>query len=87
MVEILGFELSIVGNSGLHDVARIIEQHNVGVVIEDSSSKFMNLGLQRLNELRKDPELPERCTHAAEEAFSLEAGAQVYRELYRGILK
>ena len=87
MGEILGCGLPVVANSGVGDVARIIEHYNVGVLVEDGSSESMKLGLQRLNELRKDPELAQRCRRAAEEVFSLEAGIEAYRELYRGILK
>lgn len=87
MGEILGCGLPVVANSGVGDVARIIEQYNVGVLVEDGSSESMKLGLQRLNELRKDPELAQRCRMAAEEVFSLEAGTEAYRELYRDILK
>ncbi|KXO06412.1 glycosyltransferase [Marinobacter excellens] len=87
MGEILGCGLPVVANSGVGDVARTIEHYNVGVLVEDGSSESMKLGLQRLNELRKDPELAQRCRMAAEEVFSLEAGIEAYRELYRDILK
>lgn len=87
MGEILGCGLPVVANSGVGDVARIIEQYNVGVLVEDGSAESMKLGLQQLKELRKDPELPQRCRLAAEEVFSLEAGTRAYRELYRDILK
>src|SRR5690554_1355303 len=87
MGEILGCGLPVVANSGVGDVARIIEHYNVGVLVEDGSSESMKLGLQRLTELRNDPELAQRCRRAAEEVFSLEAGTEAYRELYRDILK
>ena len=69
------------------DVARIIEQYDVGVLVEDGSAESMKLALQQLKELRKDPKLGQRCRRAAEEVFSLEAGTQAYRELYRDILR
>jgi len=87
MGEILGCGLPVVANAGVGDVARIIEQYNVGVLVEDGSAESMKLALQQLNELRKDPELAQRCRSAAEDVFSLKAGTEVYRELYRGILK
>lgn len=87
MGEILGCGLPVVANSGVGDVARIIEQYNVGVLVKDGSVESMKLGLQQLNELRKDAELAQRCRGAAEEVFSLEAGTQTYRELYRDILE
>lgn len=87
MGEILGCGLPVVANSGVGDVARIIEQYNVGVLVEDGSAESMRLALQQLDELRKDPDLPVRCRYAAENVFSLEAGTQAYRELYWDILK
>lgn len=87
MGEILGCGLPVVANVGVGDVARIIEQYNVGVLVESGSSESMNAALQKLNELRQDPELRKRCRLAAEEVFSLESGTQAYLELYRDILK
>lgn len=87
MGEILGCGLPVVANFGVGDVARIIEQYSVGVLVEDGSPESMKLALNQLNELRNDPELAQRCRRAAEEVFSLEAGTQAYRELYQDLLK
>lgn len=86
MGEILGCGLPVVANSGVGDVARIIEKYRVGVLVSEGSKAAMEEALNRLDELRKDPELPARCRQAAEEVFSLESGTQKYRELYRDIL-
>ncbi|WP_417522037.1 glycosyltransferase [Marinobacter sp.] len=87
MGEILGCGLPVVANSGVGDVARIIQNYRVGVLVEDGSPEVMKLALQQLNELRNDPELSARCRRAAEEVFSLEAGTQSYRALYQEVLK
>lgn len=59
----------------------------MGVLVEDGSPESMKSALQRLNELRSDPDLAQRCRRAAEEVFSLEAGTQAYKEIYQDILK
>lgn len=87
MGEILGCGLPIVANSGVGDVARIIEQYNVGVLVDNGSAESMRLALHRVNELRRDPELARRCRYVAEQVFSLEAGTQAYRELYQDIFQ
>lgn len=87
MAEILGCGLPVVANPGVGDVAEIIQKYRVGVLVTEGTSDAMKSAFQALEELRKDLELPERCRHAAEEVFSLEAGTQAYRELYRDIIK
>ena len=86
MAEILGCGLPVVANPGVGDVATIIEKYQVGVLVNDRTPHVMGRAIEQLDELRKDPELGKRCRQAAEDVFSLEAGTQAYRELYRQIL-
>lgn len=86
MGEILGCGLPVVANAGVGDVGRIIEKYQVGVLVENGSPEEMHLALQRLNELRADSELAQRCRQAAEEVFSLESGTRAYCDLYQDIL-
>lgn len=86
MGEILGCGLPVVANSGVGDVARIIERYRVGVLVNDGTSEAMVQALHELVALRQDPQLPARCRQAAVEVFSLESGTQAYRELYRDIV-
>lgn len=86
MGEILGCGLPVVANSGVGDVARIIEQYRVGVLVNEGSRATMTRALHELRELQQDPQLPARCRQAAEEVFSLESGTQAYRQLYRHVL-
>ncbi|WP_217646296.1 glycosyltransferase family 4 protein [Marinobacter sp. DSM 26671] len=87
MAEILGCGLPVVANPGVGDVAEIIQKYRVGVLVTEGTSEAMKSASRELEELMKDPELPGRCRCAAEEVFSLQAGTQAYRELYRDILK
>jgi len=86
MGEILGCGLPVVANSGVGDVARIIDKYRVGVLVTEGSQNAMSRALIELDQLRMDPELPERCRQAAEEGFSLESGTKAYKNLYRDIL-
>lgn len=87
MAEILGCGLPVVANPGVGDVAEIIQKYRVGVLVTEGTSDEMKSAFAELMELLKDPELAGRCRRAAEEVFSLEAGTQAYRELYREILQ
>lgn len=84
--EVLGCGRPVVANSGVGDVARIVEQYRVGVLVSDGSRQSMERALEELTELQRDPQLPARCRQAAEEVFSLESGTRAYSELYRKIL-
>lgn len=86
MGEILGCGLPVVANSGVGDVARIIEKYRVGVLVSEGSHAAMMRALGQLEELQKDSELSKRCRQAAEEVFSLASGTHMYSELYRKIL-
>jgi glycosyltransferase involved in cell wall biosynthesis len=87
MAEILGCGLPVVANPGVGDVAEIIQKYRVGVLVTEGTSDAIKSAFQELLELMRDPELAGRCRHSAEEVFSLGAGTQAYRELYRDILQ
>ena len=84
--EALGCGVPVVANEGVGDVADIIRQNNIGVIVKDGSEASMALVLDELGTLRSDPDLPSRCRKAAEEVFSLEAGTKAYGKLYADIL-
>jgi glycosyltransferase involved in cell wall biosynthesis len=86
MAEILGCGLPVVANGGVGDVAQIITDYRVGVLVRDPSEKAMTEAWDELLLLLKDPDLPRRCRTAAEEVFSLDTGTKAYRRLYAGIL-
>lgn len=86
MAEILGCGLPVVANEGIGDVANIINQHKVGVIVKDPSETAITEALDEIRALKSDPDLPSRCRKAAEEVFSLEAGTEAYRWLYAEIL-
>lgn len=87
MGEVLGCGLPVVGNAGVGDVARIIERYRVGVLVGSGTEAEMEVAWDALQTLLADPDLPGRCRAAAEEVFSLSAGTEAYRRLYRDIIR
>lgn len=87
MGEVLGSGLPILANPGVGDVARILSEERVGALVNGTSKADMERGLDELDALLADRELPSRCRLAAERHFSLAAGTSAYRRLYDDILK
>lgn len=87
MGEMLGCGIPVIANAGVGDVALIIERYRVGVLVGSCDAKAMDAAFDQIETLRRDPELPLRCRRAAEEVFSLTSGTEVYRGVYRKILK
>ncbi len=86
MAEILGCGLPVIANAGVGDVARIIETYRVGVLVNGPKPEQMKDALKVLDRLLDDPDLSNRCRHAAEEVFSLSGGTETYSQLYASIL-
>jgi glycosyltransferase involved in cell wall biosynthesis len=86
MGEALGCGIPVVANAGVGDVARIIAEHRVGVLVADAGDAAMAAAIAELDELMQTPDLAQRCRKAAEEVFSLGAGTAAYKLLYRNIL-
>lgn len=86
MAEILGCGLPVVANEGVGDVAQIIREHHVGVLVRGSSQQEMAAAWDELEQLLADPDLATRCRRAAEAVFSLEAGTAAYSALYAKVI-
>jgi glycosyltransferase involved in cell wall biosynthesis len=82
MGEALAAGLPVVADKGVGDVADIIRDHRVGVVVEDASERSMRNAPLELGRLLQDPELAVRCRKTAEALFSLQSGVEAYRALY-----
>ncbi len=87
MAEILACGLPVVTNEGIGDVAGIIRDYRVGVLVLGLGEAEMNAAWDELLELLRDPDLQARCRRAAEDLFSLEAGTKAYLSLYKEILQ
>tara|TARA_R100000789_G_scaffold42239_1_gene43887 strand:+ start:8419 stop:9627 length:1209 start_codon:yes stop_codon:yes gene_type:complete len=86
LAEVLGCGVPVVVNEGVGDVAEIVRENNVGVIVDGGSVQDMETAFEALQTLMKDPDLPRRCRSTAEAIFSLEAGTKAYGEVYASIL-
>ena len=86
MAEVLGCGLPVVANEGVGDVADIVRQNRVGVIVDGPEPTQMSAALDELKVLMQDPDLPSRCRTTAEAVFSLAAGTEAYRGIYASIL-
>ena len=86
MAEVLGCGIPVIVNRGVGDVASIVEEYRVGVVLEGSEKAQIMRAFDQLGTLMTDEGLARRCRSTADALFSLEAGTDAYRELYSDIL-
>ena len=86
LAEVLGCGVPVLVNEGVGDVAEIVRENNVGVIVDEGSVQDMEAAFEMLQTLLKDPDLPRRCRTTAEAIFSLEAGTKAYGEIYASIL-
>lgn len=87
MGEFLACGIPVIGNRGVGDMAQIIEDFNVGVVLENDDDESINEALRKLNKLYEDEGLIKRCQNTAESYFSVEKGSEKYRQIYKKIIK
>ena len=85
MGELLASGVACITNSGVGDVAQIINKYKVGVIIDNDDNNTLVDAVRNLQDLLKDPELPARCRRAAEEWFSIEKGVVTYSAIYQEI--
>lgn len=85
--EYLAAGLPVVANRGVGDTDKILENHGVGVIIDDLTGDGLDSAAGKLAGLMQDPELAGRCRRVARDYFDLETvGGARYREVYRRIL-
>lgn len=86
LAEYLGCGVPCLGNSGVGDMAGILEGERVGVALNGFSDAELAIGVDRLLALCDEPGLAARCRDAAERHFSLSHGVAAYRAIYRTLL-
>lgn len=86
--ESLACGLPVITNSGVGDIAKIIKEEGVGVVIKEFSDEAYKDTNHQLNKLLQEGEtLKNRCRFVAEKYFSLAKGTNIYSRAYEKLLK
>jgi len=81
--EYLSCGLPIIVNEGIGDVADLVDKHRVGVVVREFTNQAYLEAINKMDNLRKDPKLAQRCRRVAEEKLSLSMGVDRYQAIYR----
>jgi glycosyltransferase involved in cell wall biosynthesis len=87
LAEFLGCGIPCLGNTGVGDMAEVLEGERVGVAVTEFDDDSLRAGIQRLLALMDEPGLRERCVAAAHRHFSLDDGVRRYAEIYRSLLR
>jgi hypothetical protein len=82
LAELLGSGIPCLANSGVGDMAEILESEQVGVAVNDFSLKSIHAGLISLFDLVETPGIQGRCVAAAQKHFSLDEGVRRYSQVY-----
>jgi glycosyltransferase involved in cell wall biosynthesis len=83
--EFLGCGVPCLGNTGVGDMARILEGERVGVALDRFDEAAMREAIDRLLELARIPGIRGRCRDVGQRHFSLESGVAAYDRLYRDL--
>lgn len=86
MAEALSAGLPLLANPYVRDVADIINDNEVGVVMRDLDPATIARGCDAFMQLVCTPGIAGRCRSVAEEQLSLDSGIQRYRRVYGEVL-
>jgi glycosyltransferase involved in cell wall biosynthesis len=81
--EFLGCGVPCICNSGVGDMAEIVNNEKVGIVLNGFDKGDKKESIVRLLRLIKNPKTQERCREAALKYFSLKDGINAYNNIYR----
>jgi glycosyltransferase involved in cell wall biosynthesis len=82
LAEYLGCGVPCLGNSGVGDMAEILEGRHTGVAMSVFGEKPTDFAMRRLLTLTEEPDLQQRCRNVARELFSLDVGVASYAAIY-----
>lgn len=80
--EFLGCGIPCLTNSGVGDMAEILEGEQVGIALNDFTPDSLRQGLTRLLNLVETDGIQSRCVTAADKHFSLTEGVSRYAQVY-----
>jgi glycosyltransferase involved in cell wall biosynthesis len=84
--EYLAAGMPVVTTTGVGDVAAIVEQYEVGVVLRGEDDEAMRDAAARLRLLLQDDALTARCRMVARQLFDVDSGSRSYAEIYDRLL-
>lgn len=85
--EYLAAGLPVISTAPIGDMDAQIEQHRVGVLLRSLDRPSYAQATRAMTELRRDPQLADRCRTLAREEYDLHAvGGVRYRQLYDAVL-
>ena len=85
LAEFLGCGIPCLANTGVGDMAAILEGERAGIALTGLDKVSLRQGLERLIELATQPDIQARCVAAAQRHFSLEEGVTRYRQVYASL--
>lgn len=80
--EFLGCGVPCIGNTGVGDMAGVLQDEGVGVALDGFNTPSLREGLRKLLDLVADPGTRPRCVAAARKHFSLDEGVRKYERVY-----
>lgn len=83
--EFLGCGIPCLANTGVGDMATVLEGERVGVAVDAFDPATLDAGLTRLLALLQEPDIRPRCVAAAHKHFSLDEGVARYRGVYAAL--
>ncbi|MDH5545910.1 MAG: glycosyltransferase [Gammaproteobacteria bacterium] len=84
--EILACGIPCITNDGIGDVAEVLTDSNVGLILNVDNIREMDLVIEKLETFLSDSDLHDRCRRVAEEKFSVSDGAKKYHDIYKRLL-
>lgn len=85
--EFLGCGIPCLANSGVGDMAEILEGKQVGIALDDFKPESLRHGLTRLLKLVETEGIQSRCIAAADKHFSLTEGVARYAQVYARLME
>ena len=83
--EFLGCGVPCICNSGVGDMADIVNDKGIGIVLNSFDINEKKESILHLLKLIKDPAVKNRCRETALEYFSLEEGVVLYNSIYNSL--
>ena len=85
--EFLGCGIPCISNTGVGDMAEILEKDNVGVALRSFDDSSMQNGIDQLIKLTDSEDISDRCPKTALKYFSLDDGVKAYTRIYNNLEK